>query len=578
MSEQSFARISGAVADFRRARRQADLEDIFSRLTGQSAHLLSYEEVRTRLKAQTPVRRELREIPLDAIVGSVGRYNDFTRSFLPRFDSDKDRWARVKVAVTDLGGLPPIEVYQIGEAYFVLDGNHRVSVARQLGAKTIQAYVTTVRTRVPLSPEDDPDDLIVKAEYVEFLEQTRLDEIRPGLDLRVTAPGKYQILLEHIAVHRYFMGLEEEREIPYEEAAAHWYDTVYLPVAEVIRRRDVLRDFPGRTEADLYLWLSEHRAALQEALGWEIAPEAAAADLASRHGERPLVARLGEKIRETILPEELEPGPPPGQWRQEIQAARREDRLFDRILTALNGAESGWQALEQALQLAQKENGQVFGLHVLPSDQDLEDERLQALNHEFERRRQAAGVAGRLVVESGPVARTICDRSRFVDLTVVSLEHPPGPTPLERLGSGFRTLVQRCPRPILAVPGTARPISRNLLAYDGSPRADEALYVATYLGSGWQTELVVIAVDDRDQAAAASLHRARTYLEKYGVAATFLQESGPPATQIMAAAEGQQCDLILMGGYSRSPMLGVMLGSTVDQVLRESERLVLISR
>jgi hypothetical protein len=83
-------------------------------------------------------------------VGSVGRYDDFTRSFLPRRDSDAGRWARVKAATLDLTGLPPIEVYQIGQAYFVLDGNHRVSVARQLGAPTIQAYVTEVPDQSPL--------------------------------------------------------------------------------------------------------------------------------------------------------------------------------------------------------------------------------------------------------------------------------------------------------------------------------------------------------------------------------------------------------------------------------------------
>ncbi|NIU60739.1 MAG: universal stress protein, partial [Pseudomonas stutzeri] len=225
----------------------------------------------------------------------MGRYNDFTRSFLPRQDSDQERWAKVHVAATGLVGLPPIEVYQIGEAYFVLDGNHRVSVARQLGATHIQAYVTEVRTRVPLSPDVQPDDLILKAEYADFLEHTCLDEIRPEADLSVTAPGQYRVLEEHIEVHRYFMGLEQEREIPYEEAVGHWYDEVYLPVVQVIRERGILRDFPGRTETDLYLWLSEHRAALEQALGWEIEPEAAATDLAAQFSPRPqrVVARVG---------------------------------------------------------------------------------------------------------------------------------------------------------------------------------------------------------------------------------------------------------------------------------------------
>ena len=75
-----------------------------------------------------------------------------------------DQEATVKLAMTDLAGLPPIEVYQIDQAYFVIDGNHRVSVARQLGATHIQAYVTEVQTAVPLSPDVQPDDRFLSSE------------------------------------------------------------------------------------------------------------------------------------------------------------------------------------------------------------------------------------------------------------------------------------------------------------------------------------------------------------------------------------------------------------------------------
>ncbi|NIN69700.1 MAG: transcriptional regulator, partial [Anaerolineae bacterium] len=72
-----------------------------------------------------------------------------------------------------------------------------------------------------------------------FLEHTRLDKLRPEADLSLTVPGRYGTLEEHIEVHRYFMGLEQQREIPYEEAVTHWYDTVYLPVVEVIQERGI---------------------------------------------------------------------------------------------------------------------------------------------------------------------------------------------------------------------------------------------------------------------------------------------------------------------------------------------------
>jgi hypothetical protein len=91
------------------------------------------------------------EIPLDAIAGSVGRYADFTRSFLPRRESAQERWTRVRAAFDRVQDIPPITVFQIGDSYFVLDGNHRVSVARSLGATHIPAHVTVVESRVPLS-------------------------------------------------------------------------------------------------------------------------------------------------------------------------------------------------------------------------------------------------------------------------------------------------------------------------------------------------------------------------------------------------------------------------------------------
>src|SRR3990170_6985301 len=142
MSNLPFPDYATAVRDFQRARQQAALEAIMARLTGRSVDLLPYDEVRQKLRAREAGLRELKDIPIEAIVGSVGRYLDFTRSFLPKHDSDGDRWTRVYVAVDGQSGLPPIEVYQLSEAYFVRDGHHRVSVARQLGAEHVQAYVT----------------------------------------------------------------------------------------------------------------------------------------------------------------------------------------------------------------------------------------------------------------------------------------------------------------------------------------------------------------------------------------------------------------------------------------------------
>ncbi len=270
MTQSNVASIVSAINDFHRARSQAFLKEIIARFTGESIELLSYEEVRRKLIALGTADRGLQEIPLDAIVGSVGRYTDFTRDFLPRQDSDQTRWSMVKAATTEPPGLPPIDVYQIGETYFVKDGNHRVSVARQMGVKYVHAYVTEVHTRVPLTPDVQPDDLIVKAEYALFLEKIRLGELRPEADLSVTIPGQYIIIEEHISLHQYFMQTEQNEEVDFSRALLDWYDSVYLPAVQSIRDLGILRNFPGRTETDLYLWISEHRASLEKELGWEI--------------------------------------------------------------------------------------------------------------------------------------------------------------------------------------------------------------------------------------------------------------------------------------------------------------------
>jgi nucleotide-binding universal stress UspA family protein len=572
--------LSSAISDFRAARNQAALKEILARLRGDNIDLLSYDDVLKMLKVQGSSERGLRDIPLDSIVGSVGRYSDFTRDFLPRENTNAERWARVKIAMSDMAGLPPIEVYQIGDVYFVKDGNHRVSVARQIGATHIQAYVTEVRTRVPLTPDTKPDDLIVKAEYADFLEKTHLDELRPDVDLSVTVPGQYEKLLEHIEVHRYYMGIDFQRDIPYQEAVTHWVDAVYLPVVRIIRERGMLQYFPNRTEADLYLWIADHRATLEHDLGWQVVPAAAASDLVSQQGakEASLLSRLGGRVLNAVTLDALESGPPPGQWRRDREGIRREDRLFNEVLVPLSGEERGWYALEQAIVVARREDAMLYGLHVVPDGTNLDGEVQNALLSEFNQRCAQAGVAGKLVIAAGEVTQQIVSRSRWTDLVVVNLAYPPAPQPLGRLSSGFHDLVQRCPRPILATPQTTSPLSRALLAYDGSPKAEEALYVATYIAGQWKTELRVVTVLDSARVTGETLDRARQYLEAHGVQADYLEEKGQAGGSILSACETQDCDLIIMGGYGSGAVREVVLGSSVDQVLRESHKPLLICR
>jgi nucleotide-binding universal stress UspA family protein len=568
---------SEAVADFRRARFRAKVQQIVARLRGESADLFEYEEVRRKLRAINRVPRGLQDIPIDAIVGSVGRHTDYTRTFLPRQADDQDRWAGIRLAMTGLVGLPPIEVYQIGQVYFVLDGNHRVSVARQIGARLIQAYVTEVKTHVPLSPDVRPDDLILKAEYADFMDRTGTDQLLPGVDLSVSLPGQYEKLEEHISVHRYFMGIDQGREISYEEAVVHWYDTLYEPAIGAIREQGLQRDFGDQTEADLYLWVVEHGADLAQEFGWEVGPKSAAADLADRFSSAPqrVASRIGRRILEAVTPDGLANGPPTGDWRQEHVADRMGDRLFGDILVALDGKESGWRAMSWAQEVARREQARLYGLHVVPAAGQRESEAARAVQSEFERRCSTAGISGRLTVAAGKVPRLVCERAGGTDLVVLSLSHPYAPDPLARLASGLRTIIRRCPTPVMVVPGPVTGLERMLLAYDGSSKAQEALFVAAYLAGRWGVPLVVLTVAS-DRSEEDALAYAQGYLEEHGIQATYVREHGPAAEMILITAEEQATDLIIVGGYGFSPIVESALGSTVGQVLRSCGWPVLI--
>lgn len=302
---ESTASTYSAVRDFRNARSRANRERLMARLTGRAANLFCYEDVRDQLGARPGQSLGLMVIPLDAIVGSVGRCSDFTRSFLPLKDSDQSRWTSVQTVVKSLQGLPPITAYRLGEAYFVADGNHRVSVARQSGLRDIDAMVTEIRTPVPLSPGDRPQDLPLKAEFSTFLQDTHLDRVRPEANLTFTRPGQAAILREQIDRYHRALARRQQRQIRYEDAVGGWYDEVYEPFVRFLRNWTLSPALPGLSETEVYLLLCEHREhreSMREALGWQVELEAAAEDYVRHSGPSPrrTVARAGKRILDTF--------------------------------------------------------------------------------------------------------------------------------------------------------------------------------------------------------------------------------------------------------------------------------------
>jgi hypothetical protein len=524
-----------AIKDFHRARLRANLERILALFTGQSADLLSYREVAEKLHVVGRAEHGLRQIPLAAIVGSVGRYHDFTRTFLPRLSSDRDRWVGVKTAVFHISDLPAITVYKIGEAYFVLDGNHRVSIARREGLEFIDAHVTEVRTRVPLLPGDRPDELLIKAEMAAFFNHTQVDKRWPEADFRVSVPGQYAHLENHLEVHRYFIEMAEERDLTDEEAVARWYTEAYQPMIQAIREQGILRYFPGRTETDFYVWLARHRALLQHELGQEIKPETVAR-LAEQI--RPLPPRsLYQKILDVIVPDKWQSQPGADSWSEERLLARYSDRLLADILVPLPAGDCA--GLNQALRVAQREQAQVVGLAI-----DLADE---GMTERFADQCRAANVAGHLVEESGDPAEKICQRAVLTDLIVLD-----GRFPVKLV----QAILQNSARPILVVPGAAAEMQRVLLVYEGQRKSQEALFVAAYLAEQWGSALTVLTSGQTGE------HAAR-YLEMHEVKGEFVR-GAVTAVSIQQTATDYNNDLILLSYNNRRRFKNVILPLLVD--------------
>jgi len=315
---------------------------------------------------------------------------------------------------------------------------------------------------------------------------------------------------------------------------------------------------------------------------WEVTPEVAARDLSTQEGSdrTRLLARLSDWVVEPLL------GRAPGVWRTQ-QLALRGESLFSEVLVSVTGRESSWVAVDRALEVLQHEHGRLLGIHVVRSEGERDSEVVRALRTEFDRRCEEVGIQGFLGVQAGEIGASICRRARWSSLVVIGLAHPPGNRLADRLTSGLRWLIQNCTAPVLTVPEFAAPqcppeFSSALLAYDGSPKADEALYLASYLANRGDIALTVLAVREQGRPVGGqpvpALAKAREYLERHGVGATYLTKAGPVAETILDTAAECASALIMMGGYGFSPPVQLVLGSAVDQVLRESQIPVLICR
>lgn len=288
---------------FSKAISKGFMQELKHILRRKSERLLPFDEVKERLELWHVVELGLQSVPIDMIIGSQGRYRNFTRNFLPLQENLRDRWKKVENAISNGKDLPPVELYKVCDAYFVKDGHHRISVAKSKGKRSIEARVYEYQCDVTLTDKTQLEELALLETYHKFLKATGLKQSRDP-DLRLTVLGGYPLLMEHIQRHRFYLidkspnDVTLADDITLADAAASWHDEIYLPMVKLIEDNGILKSFPHRTEADFYIWITKYKSTLfQEG---SLADDAKnTVDSYSRLFRRPLRRVIG-KIKKTL--------------------------------------------------------------------------------------------------------------------------------------------------------------------------------------------------------------------------------------------------------------------------------------
>jgi hypothetical protein len=244
--------------DFQRARRRQVLARLANRLRREPDDvnlILPFDEVVAALGLKGERRLGLQTIPLDAIVGTVDSSRDFDRRFRPTSGRVRERWERLALAQRRGEPIPPIDVYRVGDMYFVQDGHHRVSIAIATGATTIEAYVTEVLTQLPPTGIRGRRDLLCKSYERIFRARVPLPASAMAR-ITVTDPWSYAELGEAVEAWGFRCMQDKGRFQDRAEVARHWYSEEYVPVVRMLRAADLIG---SRTEAEAYLRVAAER-------------------------------------------------------------------------------------------------------------------------------------------------------------------------------------------------------------------------------------------------------------------------------------------------------------------------------
>ncbi|MFA6505473.1 MAG: transcriptional regulator [Treponemataceae bacterium] len=288
MSETPTHFAAQAAEDFSKARGKALLARMQHFLNADRDRLLSFHDVKEILRPKNETYRGMQTVSIDLIVGSEGRYRDFNKYFLPKANHLRSRWERVDIAHLKDIILPAIQLYEIGGVYFVRDGNHRVSVARMQGVSAIDAEVTSLSSEIRIDPSMTADDLrkaVIAYEKDIFYEKTDFGWLTGCSTLDFSAPGRYDVVYNHILVHKFYLNEHDQTEILFADAMVSWYVNVYKPIIDIIEEESLYSRFPGRTSSDLYVWIVKHWDFLKKKYGIHYSIADAARDFTKKYGK-----------------------------------------------------------------------------------------------------------------------------------------------------------------------------------------------------------------------------------------------------------------------------------------------------
>ena len=217
-------------------------------------NLKSFSEIQKEENAYNSVNLGIKEVSLDKIVGSVEKYADFDKNFVPKNNVVKQRWINIYIGYTSDSMLPMVILYKIKDNYYVYDGNHRVSVAKFLNFATIEAQVEE------FLPTKDTKDKVIYRERMIFEKETGLS------DILLSEPIKYKYLQEEIESYKILLNKRKIENTDLKEASKKWYVNVFLPIKTILLKNEIIKNYKGNLD-DVFLSFLEHKYSLSKSIG-----------------------------------------------------------------------------------------------------------------------------------------------------------------------------------------------------------------------------------------------------------------------------------------------------------------------